>query len=604
MTAELTAIIKDTFIEKAIQSAIVIDDDFPSYFNLVNGIVGNPDLSNAYRSNIQRTLSFDRFFSSKNIYCTIDNGINVIDKLDKIRKSDLILIDYLLDGQNPDKTLDVIYQLRDCDNLNFVVIYTSENLNKVFETVLGTLRGSNKCNKMIMEFYEKSDDEELNAELEDIWGQISSQIDSGTELRLTDSEVKIILLNQDEKKIRSRIVQLIHKIGVNGKLINILYDLVKTDSLSKINFLEKPLSDIEIIASSSDNLWLQSGNIFVSLFKKTASEDGDAVDIWNSLIQSVIDWNPSYYQILISEIQNIIESKSFSFIKPLLNDKYSQAAWLNELISSKDTQSMLSKINVIFNMFSESLSEDIKKSSLGLFSNSLLSCYLRSLQASEKNSIDFSSEHFNLDKNKNIICDMYHALNMNMSSMNYVDGHISTGTIFKLTKKGSDNWYLCVSAACDMVPSQSSSAFLKRIMPHRLIKVIKLYQVDLSEKLISEATKSQYVFVYDEADRKVFSVYKVVYVKDEETKEKKEILTNTIDVDYMVIKNHNNPDKKMNAALLSINKDTNDLIYEDVDIKLKSQLRSGYAERFQHIASNHSARIGVDFISWPKSSAE
>ncbi|KHO13963.1 hypothetical protein NT90_18345, partial [Acinetobacter baumannii] len=40
---------------------------------------------------------------------------------------------------------------------------------------------------------------------------------------------------------------------------------------------------------------------------------------------------------------------------------------------------------------------------------------------------------------------------------------------------------------------------------------------------------------------------------------------------------------------------------EDIDkvqisLKLKSQLRTGYAERFQNIASHHSGRIGVDFI--------
>ncbi|MDC5262801.1 transcriptional regulator, partial [Acinetobacter baumannii] len=33
-----------------------------------------------------------------------------------------------------------------------------------------------------------------------------------------------------------------------------------------------------------------------------------------------------------------------------------------------------------------------------------------------------------------------------------------------------------------------------------------------------------------------------------------------------------------------------------IKLKLKSQLRSGYAERFQNMASHHSGRIGVDFI--------
>ncbi len=34
-----------------------------------------------------------------------------------------------------------------------------------------------------------------------------------------------------------------------------------------------------------------------------------------------------------------------------------------------------------------------------------------------------------------------------------------------------------------------------------------------------------------------------------------------------------------------------------VRLKLKSQLRTGYAERYQAIASQYSSRIGVDYVS-------
>ena len=73
-----------------------------------------------------------------------------------------------------------------------------------------------------------------------------------------------------------------------------------------------------------------------------------------------------------------------------------------------------------------------------------------------------------LPSNNDTYHEMYHALNMNLSSKNFEDGHISTGTIFFDTE--SNKWYLCVSAACDLVPTQGNDPHHVRLSPHRLIK--------------------------------------------------------------------------------------------------------------------------------------
>ena len=37
--------------------------------------------------------------------------------------------------------------------------------------------------------------------------------------------------------------------------------------------------------------------------------------------------------------------------------------------------------------------------------------------------------------------------------------------------------------------------------------------------------------------------------------------------------------------------------FKIIEIKIKSQLRSGYAERFQAVAAQYTARIGVDYFN-------
>lgn len=178
---------------------------------------------------------------------------------------------------------------------------------------------------------------------------------------------------------------------------------------------------------------------------------------------------------------------------------------------------------------------------------------------------------------------MYHALNMNLSSKNFEDGHISTGTIFFDTD--SDKWYLCVSAACDLVPTQGNEPHHHRLKPHRIIKVLELFNAS-QNKALPYAEHSKYIYVMHKNVRKYLSVFegeKAIPV-----------------VDYMVVLNHgtavDGAEKNVISAVFLSNMDGN-VQNVRVSLKLKSQLRTGYAERYQAIASQYGARIGVDYVS-------
>ncbi|MCQ9915402.1 hypothetical protein, partial [Staphylococcus aureus] len=74
--------------------------------------------------------------------------------------------------------------------------------------------------------------------------------------------------------------------------------------------------------------------------------DGDR--IWQTLNDSLIEWKPSYYQLIKSEIQNAIEAEALSFVNHLANDHYGQAAWLNEILKSDSPDIRCRNIDFVF----------------------------------------------------------------------------------------------------------------------------------------------------------------------------------------------------------------------------------------------------------------
>ncbi|EMU7668914.1 hypothetical protein AAAD23_005540, partial [Escherichia coli] len=100
------------------------------------------------------------------------------------------------------------------------------------------------------------------------------------------------------------------------------------------------------------------------------------------------------------------------------------------------------------------------------------------------------------------------------------------------------------------------------------------------------AEHSKYIYVMHKNQRKYLSIFegdKTLPV-----------------VDYMVVLNHgttvDGEEKNIISAVFLSNMDGN-VQNVPVRLKLKSQLRTGYAERYQAIASQYSSRIGVDYVS-------
>ncbi|HFP3028271.1 TPA: response regulator receiver domain [Yersinia enterocolitica] len=581
-------LVNKTFCSNAIRSVMLIDDDFITYADSVEKLLTGATLDPKKIDGSRRAAQLERFFQDKKILCDIDDGSVNFD-VDRIKKSDLIIIDYQLDNSSPIKTLETLDKLRDSPQFNLIIVYTNEDLTQVWKEICTTFIGLTPSATIINEI------NDFDASY--FWdNDIRPNIDNKGDFYLHEHEV--IQFLKDQKPPRRILAALFshpnfrnsNELKPHAKCLTwaiLQYNLEKYNLLNK----QPPEQPVEQITGNCDNnKWIKSGNVFISLFSKTADlGDDEAEKIWLNLGQSLYEWKPSYYNIIKSEIQNKIEAEALSFEVHLANDIYGQAAWLNEVLKDSELDSRKDRIDFIYKNIAEELYFKLRSNqSLNEFLSEVFTHFendfnsVKNVENIDKQRLKFCAESMGLTYDQDCNNDMYHALNMNTSSRNYREKYLTTGTV--LFDEANHEWYLCVSAACDMVPSQGNDAYHKRLKPHRLIQVLKLFNTDANDA-ITHASRSKYIYVF-EKNVKPSRRYFAVTNPD----------TGLPQIDYMVVLNHTTQKDQRNIDAVVLGSNENNVIPTPLSLKLKSQLRTGYAERYQLMASQYGGRIGVDYF--------
>lgn len=598
VAVDYNSLVTQTFCDNAIRSVMMIDDEFLSYPALLERLKTNKTEPDKLIENSSRASELEKFFQSKNILCDIDNSAEHA-HWDKIRKSDLIIIDYQLQDNSPKKTLEILNDLQTSQHMNLAVVYTNEPLETVWKQIASSLVKKHKTSDVLLKL-------EID-ELDEIWEKIilddtyklsNDEISEYLNTKLPPKRI-LNIINADEEllSISSTIQEKYDNPNDDFHLIDNLATLVCNYQLERIS----SLFDINVTSESNNfkakingTKWIKINNVFICLVNKVDSSTKTETPprkIWDTLTESLIEWKPTYYQLMQSEIQNFIESNAFAFSTIHDNEILSQAAWLNEILKS-DESTQREKILSVFRNLSEDLLFKFKNdNNLNIYINSIIFYYKeknREYDGPKQNkSLIFCAQEMNLKNDRDTFLSMYHALNMHASSKNYEGKFISTGTVF--LDKTHNKWYLCVSAACDMVPNQGNDPHHTRLTPHRIIKVLELFKVSRIKEALKYATTSNYIYILDQNEPLYLSIL------DSPNNRKLPSL------DYILLKDHKeiitDSPNIISAYLIDKDSDSYTPNFKIIEIKIKSQLRSGYAERFQAVAAQYTARIGVDYFN-------
>lgn len=585
-------LVKKTFIDNAIRSVVMIDDEYLRYDQLANSL--NSDSSAFNATQLSTTLKaaklHDFFRNEKKISCDIDNVVGHIDA-EKIRKSDLVILDYQLEVDDPRMSIELIRELQINPHMNLVILYTREDLDKVWLQLAACLRAP-RTNHQIAVSVELS-----TSAADEQWDDYTG---SGVELPaeekdwINDGDLVSYMLKGEVSK------QTKNCFGKKHKTLGKFLSRATCEHILATRARDYPRESnvgLNILGNFEDTKWIQSGNVFVVLHKKAVDDtQNEPTELWDALTKALQAWAPSYYLLVISEMQNLLENESLPFANEFVNDVEGQAAWLCRMLVAKDVVER----EYLSNQFFEKLIEELKikllqKNQLSELHKHAINALDREVTALQVPDIEqFSANHVKLAKSADFKLDMYHALNANLCAIQFSGRYITNGTVLREDMGNNiSRWYLCVSPACDTVPDQLTSALSTRLKPDRLLKMIVLSEIKISKALM-RATAARNIFVYSENKKRI-----ALEVQDNNS--------HNPEIEYALVHDHQRSGDQIDGSVFTVSFLTSEQgisSFKPSTLLPICQLRDSYTARYQTVASHHSGRVGVDFVDYGKKSEE
>ncbi len=601
-------VILDTFLNRAVHSALLIDDNFPMFESYVEN---KEDLEERY-SEIDRAQRLYKMFKLRNILCDIESReeeLRSLSSLDKIKKSDLIILDYHLnrtDSDDPSLSIQLLSQLSQTPHFNVVALYTSEtDLKQVWRNVAANL--IKQCEPAI---------EILSPESIENWDDLNSELKVASDSLLIECLSKGLtagLRSEAAKSLRSDIVAE----GYSHKNAADLMRVVIAESLREIQKYrgDETFGSDKLSGVCREGMyWLQSGNLFVAILTKIeeGGPDNDPELIYDRLSKSLCDWRPNLLQLIASEIQNILEMGGLAIDDAYLGPPERQTGLLYYLFSMLPpdiNEISLDALKPSVETFSAKLLESIRQR---IRTDDILHTMAHKIVSHELAKPEWSGLEKEREKRVKPLTefvrsnvanfgklqdqDVFFELNAFMSSDRFRGSHLTTGTIFKLDH--DDHWWMCCSPACDMEarPPQSNT-WQDEIYPLKSIIALRLIPSSNPLSKLKDAEHARKIYIRcAQGNRHQFTVF------DDQSVPKWEVLflddsgrvdtTNTENEDGVFSGRFIKPLEQKEATeegpTCSLSK---------VEFSVMGQLRSEYASRILQITGNYLSRIGVNFFS-------
>ena len=576
-------LIREAFIDP-IRTVTVIDDEYPTFQELLL----QPD-----NEKLKKTNNIARLMKISEMCHSIHNwSLDVFDGQsprigenneipDHLNHSDLLILDYHLDGEPPSddgaRARKIIKKLDSNNHFNIILVHTKGDdgeIKGIYEDILFDLypivRSDylNVSTENIDNINVWLDDNEDGAE----YNWLSESIDySKTEvlslLECTNERLFLNIRNPNHlfSPYHSEIDDLSKKIGINKNDL-IKWRLLEICKKQKIIFTEESRSDLNWGWNDSGINYIATGKVFISVVRKV-SEDPKK-ELFDALCNSLNQFNAPPMQLLMAKIRHEIDETGFEQAQNIISNRPAQAGWLYSLLSQSDDILAHDKaIDLHWEQLSRASKYSLRKFSQKMFD-------ILGQQDNARNIVkDFFRECIdNIDES----CGH---LNAFTCSMPVISKHLSTGTIFLFDQE----FWVCLTPACDLVPGQKAQ-WVKRIGDQNLaFKAVKLHEVKLP-LANSKASTNDYIYLNLKGDTliKVFSfvespnanpVWDTFFAKDQGR------FLNSNEISLSCV-------RELKETLQLVTYNTN----------VVAELRYEYALNLLQRLGSNQTRVGLDFI--------
>lgn len=587
-----------TLRKRAVQSAILIDDSFPTYRDLLDaedaGAVQRdwPDASSAKQL-------YD-FLHGQRIVCDVENRIDQIDGefLEKVRKSDLVVLDWNLrrgDETDSDDAVKVLDGLSRTPHFNLVVIYTRvPDLVSVWTRAAIRLHGGWRSKEQFADGLDLS-----GFDLDELFEELDPD---GSVLAVSDEMLRGYVLKGMQgvdgwKQIKHGLVQK----GLDKDVAAALVEaLVHRAAINRHFAATDDSAPRRIDGRHADApFFLTVGSVFVCLMHKSIGDEA-APSIFEWLDKALVAWRPNLLQLLVSEMQNELEQNSYAFDDALVPSGRLKAGWIYHTLREYGRggdgalRGMAAGLNVrlaeaLERMIEAELADD--GSTLMRFSQEAAKLSIQNLDAfkgaQELDVAKAAAEQAGLPFHVGTDNEIVHALNEYLSSDRFRGGHVTTGTV--LCSADQKDWWLCVTPSCDMVPRKSKDvlSWQAGMHPMRPVNLLRLQDVK-AKKSLAEAEKGVEVYLTVAG--------KPLYLRAVDTATRMPRPVTCLLEDSVL---PGGQDWQRHGFVVHEPATGDDgPVLRRREVYAMAQLRPAYAARFMHLAGSHQSRIGVDYVPY------
>lgn len=498
--------IDEAFIDP-IRSVLIVDDDYPTYNDILkaghrSGTADPAASKKSWRNQSAQLAGLIEDFRRRlrPVLVDIHDGTNVtleseIEAVTDLHQSDLLVLDYELDKKRQGdgtRAIEILRRLMSNDHFNLVIIYTVEKLDVVFDAVRWALVTpfNGKLSDQETERAKELIDQGEN-EIEGFENDISSTIGSAQyfHFRQNDSRYLGIVARGQQPYTSFKYQADRVDWNSNERRLVLRYLLNEVEAANGVTQRTSGrYGDLEW--SRKPPFWIKSASVFVALSGKTANND----DLLLNLRDSLINWNPSPSRLFLAKIRTEIDRFGVAAQQPVIRNRHALAYWYYLLLTADSGNQRHQRIGQSLSRHADQLLERVLPRVEEFVSR------LVEVDIGSGHPMEICRSHFSVDFQKD--GDRTRAAlehNVFVCSEDPVGSHLSTGHLFSMSSK----YWLCLSPACDMVPSQLSAWRIRSVGERLPFVGIKLHEIGTTE-IPEDINSNRYLFVRIDGEIKGF----------------------------------------------------------------------------------------------------
>ncbi|MBM7405093.1 MULTISPECIES: response regulator receiver domain [Sphingomonas] len=563
-------LLEEAFI-KPIRFALLVDDKFPTFTALATDGGFDPTLDN------NRARALFELCRGRGWLCDVGNRPAVAEKFENdnhLHQSDLLILDYNLDPvdqDDPTAALGIIQKLASSDHFNLVIVYTESQPRSVTRDIAYSLGAGADLSTEVADAAKDimADlDPEVAAELGEQFSQaIIDDYLAGSGLRVSSEPFRKILLRE---KVAPKDIPAVLTLWTRQRLEARLKPVIVSER-------RPDRTVVTSLTSAESPHWVTRDNVFVAIVNK--ADDAPEVLI-DRLATAIEAWDPNPLLVMMMQARASLEKAGTLADHKVLETSRLRAGWLLRVLLGKNADERRANVADLYGRLFERLATSVEPSIVD-FGARLIE------PNSREEAVETAKTMADAAQNMQPM-QVYHALNEYLCSDECRDGGMTTGVVFSGMRGGKEQFWVCVTPACDLVEGQNERGWDGELKPTRPVAVARLKATKSGaavSRLLEAATIGRHIYLF------VDNVPVALEALDETSRQ--------MSLETLFLRNGGLIENgKFFGHVIDLDEQRKPVANE-IEFKVLAKLRPDYANRLLTQSGSQRARIGVDFFNLP-----